>query len=100
MLSGMAEANWLSAEDQDTWLALVGVMIRLPGALDAQLQRDAGITHFDYQVLSALSMDPDRTIRMSVLALITEGSLPRLSQVVSRLEKRGWVRRTPDPSDG
>jgi DNA-binding MarR family transcriptional regulator len=29
-----------------------------------------------------------------------EGSLPRLSQVVARLEQRGWVRRTPDPADG
>jgi DNA-binding MarR family transcriptional regulator len=27
-------------------------------------------------------------------------SLPRLSQVVARLEQRGWVRRTPDPADG
>ncbi len=31
---------------------------------------------------------------------LAEGSLPRLSQVISRLEKRGWVRRCPDPADG
>jgi DNA-binding MarR family transcriptional regulator len=37
---------------------------------------------------------------MSVLATRTEGSLPRLSQVVARLEQRGWVRRIPDPADG
>jgi DNA-binding MarR family transcriptional regulator len=35
-----------------------------------------------------------------VLAMLVEGSLPRLSQVVSRLEKRGWVRRAPGPDDG
>ena len=28
---------------------------------------------------------------MSVLAGFAEGSLPRLSQVVGRLEKRGWL---------
>jgi len=28
------------------------------------------------------------------------GSLPRLSQVVARLEQRGWMRRTPDQADG
>jgi DNA-binding MarR family transcriptional regulator len=39
-------------------------------------------------------------LRMSVLAMLAEGSLPRLSQVISRLEKRGWVRRTSDPADG
>ena len=39
-------------------------------------------------------------MRLSVLTALAEGSLPRLSQVVGRLEKRGWVRRTPDPADG
>src|ERR1700735_2637058 len=95
-----SEPRWLDAEERQTWLALVATMIRLPGALDAQLQRDAGISHFEYQVLSVLSEAPERTMRMSELALLTEGSLPRLSQVVARLEKRGWVRRTPDPADG
>jgi DNA-binding MarR family transcriptional regulator len=37
---------------------------------------------------------------MSALATLAEGSLPRLSQVVARLEQRSWVRRTPDPADG
>jgi DNA-binding MarR family transcriptional regulator len=75
-------------------------MLRLPAALDTQLQRDAGISSFEYQVLSGLSMAAERTMRMSRLAAYTEGSLSRLSQVVARLEKRGWVRRTPDPVDG
>ena len=76
------------------------LLARLPGALDGQLQRDAGISHFEYQVLAKLSQVPDRTLRMSVLAVQTEGSLPRLSQVVARLEQRGWIRRIPDPADG
>ncbi|MEU5721843.1 MarR family transcriptional regulator [Micromonospora sp. NPDC047738] len=94
------EPRWLDAEERQTWLALVSVLIRLPSALDAQLQRDAGISHFEYQVLAGLSEAPDRTLRMSELAVLAEGSLSRLSQVVGRLEKRGWVRRTPDPTDG
>ncbi|MFI5892733.1 MarR family winged helix-turn-helix transcriptional regulator [Actinoplanes sp. NPDC051513] len=81
-------------------MSLAAVLMRLPGALDAQLQRDAGLTHFEYLVLSGLSMAPGRTMRMSDLAAAAEGSLPRLSQVVTRLEKRGWVRRAPDPTDG
>lgn len=97
---GNTEARWLDASELQTWLALASVLIRLPAALDAQLQRDAGISHFEYQVLAGLSETPGRTLRMSVLAMLAEGSLPRLSQVVSRLEKRGWVRRTPDPADG
>ena len=95
-----AEPRWLTAEERDAWYALGSLIMRLPPALDAQLQRDAGISHFEYQVMAGLSEAPDRTMRMSDLAVIAEGSLPRLSQVVGRLEKRGWVRRTPDPADG
>ena len=51
-------------------------------------------------MLASLSMSHARTQRMSELASFVEGSLARLSQVVARLEKRGWVRRTPDPTDG
>ncbi len=94
------EPRWLDAEERQAWMALASTLIRLPIELDAQLRRDAGISHFEYQVLSMLSDAPDRTLRMSVLALLAEGSLPRVSQVVGRLERPGWVRRTPDPSDG
>ena len=94
------EPRWLDEEEQQTWLALVSVLIRLPAALDAQLQRDAGISHFEYQVLAGLSMSPEHTLRMSDLAGFADSSLSRLSQVVSRLERRGWVRRAPDPADG
>jgi DNA-binding MarR family transcriptional regulator len=95
-----AEPRWLTPEERDAWMTLTRVMLRLPAALDAQLQRDAGMSHFEYGVLAGLSEAPDRTLRMSTLAGLAEGSLPRLSQVVARLERRGWVRRTPDPSDG
>ncbi|MEU1184549.1 MarR family winged helix-turn-helix transcriptional regulator [Streptomyces sp. NPDC005820] len=92
--------RWLDDEEQSTWMALAGLLIQLPGALDAQLQRDAGISHFEYQVLAGLSMTPERTLRMSVLAEFAVASLSRLSHTVKRLEKQGWVRRTPDPDDG
>jgi DNA-binding MarR family transcriptional regulator len=94
------EPNWLSSEERSAWLALASILIRLPSEMDAQLQRDAGISHFEYQLMAGLSEVPDRTMRMSDLAVLTEGSLPRLSQVVGRLEKPGWVSRSPDPTDG
>lgn len=94
------EPRWLSAEELQAWMTLVGVIMRLQPALDAQLRRDAGLSYFEYQVLAGLSEAPERTLRMSELAVLAEGSLSRLSMVVSRLEKYGWVRRTPDPDDG
>jgi DNA-binding MarR family transcriptional regulator len=94
------EPRWLSEEEMESWLALISVLIRLSAALDGQLQRDAGISHFEYQVMAMLSMSEEQAVRMSELAALSEGSLSRLSHVVKRLEKRGWVRRAPDPDDG
>ena len=94
------EPRWLTAEERQAWLAVASVIMRLPSALDGQLRRDAGISHFEYQVMAMLSEAPERTLRMSELAMLAEGSLSRLSQVVARLEKQHWVRRIPDPSDG
>src|SRR6266545_4942771 len=94
------EPRWLNDEEWQAWMALVSVLVRLPSALDAQLQRDAGISHIEYTTMAGLSEAPERTMRMSALAVFAESSLSRLSQVVGRLEKRGWLRRTPDPADG
>jgi DNA-binding MarR family transcriptional regulator len=96
----MDTPRWLDAEQQQVWYVFAYALNRLPAALDAQMQRDAGISEYEYMVLSALSMAPQRTLRMSVLARYTASTLSRLSNVVSRLEKRGWVGRTPDPDDG
>jgi DNA-binding MarR family transcriptional regulator len=95
-----AAPRWLDADQQRAWLRLAGLLIKLPAALDAQLQRDAGLSHFDYVVLSQLSEAPNRTLRMSQLAELANGSLSRLSHVVKRLEQRGWVRRQPCAEDG
>ncbi|MGW5638646.1 MarR family winged helix-turn-helix transcriptional regulator [Streptomyces sp. NPDC003832] len=92
--------RWLTAQERQTWLSLGSMMINLQSALDAQMQRDAGISHFEYQVLAALSESPEHTRRMSELAVLANGSLSRLSHVVKRLERQDWVRRTPDPEDG
>lgn len=94
------EPRWLDDDERQTWISMAAVLTCLPRAVEAQLQAEAGLSLFEYLVLSGLSMAPDRTLRMSDLAKYAEGSLPRLSQVMSRLEKRGCVRRTPDPTDG
>ena len=84
---------WLDERQQRTWRAWLAVTELLPSALDAQLQRDAGLTHAAYIVLAMLSEAPDRTRRMSDLARTANQSQSRLSHTVARLEERGWVRR-------
>ena len=92
--------EWLTDDEQAAWRPFVSLLFRFPALLDAQLQREAGISHFDYMVLSQLSEAPGRTLRMSELAALASGSVSRLSHVVSRLEAKGWVRRESSPGDG
>lgn len=87
------ETKWLTGPQQEAWRSLVALVTRLPAALDTQLQRDSDLTHFEYFVLAVLSESPDRRLRLSELACQANASLSRLSHVVTRLEKRGWVRR-------
>lgn len=96
----MPDPTALSGDDLDTWAALATVLEWLPPALDAQLLRDAELTHFEYGILFALADADEHTLRMSVLAGFANSSLTRLSRAVTRLEGRGWVLRRPDPADG
>jgi len=92
--------KWLTATELGSWLSVVRLMTWLPWSIDQQLQRDSNLRMVEYQVLAMLSESPQRTMRMSPLAEVTNASLSRLSHLVERLEKRGFVRREPDPTDG
>lgn len=96
----MDEPRWLTPEQQSAWRRLVTVLVKVPAAMEAQLQRDAGLTHMGYFVLSTLSERDDRQLAMSKLAKQVTASLSRLSHVVARLETQGWVRRERDAEDG
>ncbi len=95
----MSEPRWLTDDEQQAWRALAAVMLRLPNELDRQLKRDAGMGEYEYWVLAILSEAPDRTLQLRDLAEYSNASQSRLSHVISRLEKRGWVRREPSPTD-
>lgn len=86
--------KWLDPVEQRAWRAIVALMTRLPGALDTQLQRESGVTHFEYWVLTLLSEEPGHRLQMSDLAHKANASLSRLSHVVSKLERMGWAERS------
>ncbi|PRY11086.1 MarR family winged helix-turn-helix transcriptional regulator [Kineococcus rhizosphaerae] len=92
--------RWLNPDERRVWLRLSALMELLPAALDAQLQRDADLTKTAYLTLAMLSEEPTRSLRMSELGARSNASPSRISHVVSRLEKDGWVRREKSPCDG
>jgi DNA-binding MarR family transcriptional regulator len=90
----------LDPAEERTWALLVGVMTWLPAALDTRLQESADVSHAEYSVLRWLSQCDGGALHMSRLADRTSVTPSHLSRIVSRLEKRGLVARTPDPGDG
>ncbi|MCU1660500.1 MAG: regulatory protein MarR [Pseudonocardia sp.] len=92
--------RWLDDEQQQLWQDLLTVVIALPTLLDRQLQRDEGISNFEYSVMARLSMTETRTKRLSDLASECNSTQPRLSKVMVRFEQHGWVTRCPDPDNG
>ncbi|MFJ4172391.1 MarR family winged helix-turn-helix transcriptional regulator [Paenarthrobacter sp. NPDC089714] len=95
----MTEPRWLNADERRAWLALLSINTLLPAALDTQLQSAGKLSLFDYNVLAMLSETEGRFLPMSELAARTSASLSRLSHVVTKLQKRGWVERQAHPRD-
>lgn len=87
--------RWLSGAEQETWRALLRVVVELPQALDRQLKREAGIGHVYYAILAVLAAQPDGALALRDVARATGTSLSRLSHAVDALEQRGWIARCP-----
>ena len=92
MSSADGQPRWLNDDEQQAWRATV----HLSQMLLRQLDRDLiphGLSGHDYEILVELSEAPDHRMRMTDLADATSQSRSRLSHQVSRMEKRGLVRR-------
>jgi DNA-binding MarR family transcriptional regulator len=93
-------ARWLTAEEEQGWRAVAMVLHKVSWALECQLEQDSDLSFIEYHALARLSEERDRSLRMSELAVLTNSSLSRLSHLVTRLEKWGFVRRERGRSDG
>ena len=86
------QPHWLTDEEQQAWRATV----QLSQLLLRQLDRDLtahGLNGRDYEILVELSETPEHRLRMTDLADATSQSRSRLSHQITRMEKRGLVRR-------
>jgi DNA-binding MarR family transcriptional regulator len=101
-MCGVAEddqVRWLGADEQTAWRAYLRGNRELDVALDRDLQA-VGVSLSEYELLSMLSEAHDGRLRMSALAELIVQSRSRVTHTAARLERRGWVRRSPAPEDG
>jgi len=98
MNSNTPRPKWLDAQEQDVWREYLRGSRLLEAALDHDLQAH-GLQLSEYEILSMLSEQPDRRLRMSVIAELVVQSRSRLTHTAGRLENRGWVLREPCTGD-
>ena len=93
------ESPWLDDEQQRVWRTYFQVAMLLEDTLDQQLQQTAGLPHLYYAVLVALSEAPGQRMRMTDLAETLKVTRSRITYVVTKLDKDGWVRREQSDTD-
>lgn len=89
----------LTRSERVAFSRLRALLELLPSELDRQLTA-TGLTSFEFALLEALNDAELHRLRLTALAAKTNATLPRLSRVVSGLERKGLVTRAPCEEDG
>jgi DNA-binding MarR family transcriptional regulator len=97
---GSASSKPLTAKEQAAWRAFVRALAVAPRMLDADLTNNSRLNMADYHVLVVLSESPERSMRMSELAVHAVLTPSGLTRVVERLGRRGLVERIRSAVDG
>ncbi|HEY0357758.1 MAG TPA: MarR family transcriptional regulator [Mycobacteriales bacterium] len=96
----MSETRWLDESQQQAWRGYLRMQSRLSARLNRQLQTDSDLSLADFDVLVALTDQPEDRLRVSELARVLQWEKSRLSHHVGRMERRGLVVRQECADDG
>jgi DNA-binding MarR family transcriptional regulator len=89
----MTDARWLTEDEQRAWRSLMVIQDGLSEFLDRRLRTRCGLSTADYQVLAHLSEAPGGRLRPFELGGLLRWEKSRLSQHLTRMEKRTLVAR-------
>ena len=89
----------LSPRELRAWRGLLRVHAKLVKALDAELEREHGLSLTTYEVLLYLNDADEGRLRMHDLAASVLLSRSGLTRLVDRLERDGFVERQACDSD-
>ena len=85
--------QWLTADEQRAWRAYLRAGSLLTARLNRLLQADCGLSLPEYEVLVQLSEAPRGKLRPFQLGLALDWEQSRLSHMLSRMGRRGFVVR-------
>ncbi|RKQ34871.1 MarR family winged helix-turn-helix transcriptional regulator [Kocuria tytonis] len=91
---------WLSAAEQEVWRNFLRLSRGMERAVDRQLQRDSELSGSEYDILVPLSEAASGELPSRELLRGLGWERSRLSHMLSRMERRDMLRRSPSPTDG
>ena len=95
----MTTTQWLSEAEARAWRGYLRMNTLLLAELARDLQRDAGLSAADYDVLVILSESASHRLRLRDLGAQLSWEKSRLSHHITRMERRGLVGREECPTD-
>lgn len=96
----MSEPNWLNDQEQAAWRGFMSMHASVNAELARRLSADSSLSYQDYEVLVALTDQPDGELRVLELADALGWEKSRLSHHVTRMADRGLVMKKPCATDG
>ncbi|WP_427884838.1 MarR family winged helix-turn-helix transcriptional regulator [Kribbella sp. GL6] len=89
----MSKGPWLDDDEQRAWRSYLLMQRTLETHLERHLQRDFGLSKSDFEILVNLSESEHGRMRAFELGRSTQWEKSRLSHHLSRMEKRGLIRK-------
>ncbi|TLP56273.1 MarR family winged helix-turn-helix transcriptional regulator [Microbispora triticiradicis] len=96
----MNSPRWLDADEQRAWRAYLRMQGRLTARLNRELQAGSALSLADYEVLVHLTDNADGRLRPFELERGLQWEQSRLSHHLTRMQRRGLVRREECEEDG
>ena len=92
-------AEQLTQDEWVVWDTFYAMRRRLDRALEVRLHEGSGVSAPEYEILAGLGRSADRRLRVRDIAEQIGWEKSRVSHQVTRMEKRGLVRRSECDSD-
>ena len=88
-----ADIRWLTGSEQELWRQLLASIRKINRGMEETLLACSDISAAEFSVLVSLSEAPEHTLRLRELCTELEWDRSRASHQITRMEKRGLVRK-------
>ncbi|MFG1814995.1 MarR family winged helix-turn-helix transcriptional regulator [Kribbella sp. NPDC049174] len=89
----VGKGPWLDDDEQTAWRSYLLMNKTLTTHLERHLQREFGMSNSDFEILVNLSESESGRMRAFELGRATQWEKSRMSHHLSRMEKRGLIRK-------